>query len=271
MPHVTRGGVRIHYRVVGDGPPLVLHHGASQDLRRWFLCGYVEALRREHQLILIDPRGNGASDKPHDPAAYALSRRVEDVIGVLDDAGVNLATFWGYSDGGRVGFGLAASAPERLRALIVGGHHPYDYRVPGHLRMNGTDPEECVDKLLTAINADPARLSPLGRKILLANDFRALAAAQQDEPSLAGVLPHISVPCLVYAGERDVDFRAIHEGALAVPGARFFSVLNHDHAFAFSASERVLPHVVEFLRHVNRPVAGVGPAPETVGGEATCV
>src|SRR5689334_17189483 len=103
MAFVSRDGVRIHYRVVGDGPPLVLHHGASQDLRRWFLCGYVEALRAEYRLILIDPRGNGASDKPHDPAAYVLAERVRDVIAVLDEVGERDVAFWGYSDGARIG------------------------------------------------------------------------------------------------------------------------------------------------------------------------
>ena len=254
MAYINRDGVRIHYRVVGDGPPLVLHHGASQDLRRWYLCGYVEALRSEYQLILVDPRGNGASDKPHEPAAYALRRRAEDVVGVLEDVGVRAAAFWGYSDGGRVGFGLAKYAPEYLTALVVGGHHPYEYRVPEHLRMNGHDPEDCVDKLLTAIKADPARLPPLGRKVLLANDFLALAAAQQDEPSLEDVLPQMRMPCLLYGGERDVDYQAIREGARLIPGADFFSLPDLDHAFTFSASPLVLPHVVEFLRRVNQPV-----------------
>lgn len=263
MPHVTRDGVRIHYRVVGEGPPVVLHHGASQDLRRWFLCGYVEALRSDYRLILVDPRGNGASDKPHDPAAYGLRNRVHDVIAVLDDVGVSAATFWGYSDGARVGFGLAKHVPQRLTALVIGGHHPYEYRVPEHLRMNGNDPEECVDKLLTAINADPARLSPLGRKILLTNDFRALAAAQQDEPSLADMLPGITMPCLVYGGERDVDYPAIVEGARSIPGAGFFSLPDHDHAFAFSASDQVLPRVVEFFRRVN--ATWVSPAHASLG------
>ena len=253
MAFVSRDGVRIHYRVVGDGPPLVLHHGASQDLRRWFLCGYVEALRTEYQLILIDPRGNGASDKPHDPAAYVLAERVRDVVAVLDEVGVEDAAFWGYSDGARIGLGVAKHAPGRLRALVMGGHHPFEYRVPPHLRMNGHDPEDCVDKLLVAIQADPSRLTPLGRQILLKNDFVALAAAQQDEPSLEDLLPEIRMPCLVYGGERDVDFEAIQRGACAIPDVTFFSLSDLDHAFAFSTSDRVLPHVTAFLRRVDVP------------------
>ena len=66
-------GVRIHYELEGDGPALVLHHGFSGSLRHWYMNGYVEALRRTYRLILVDARGHGESDKPHDPASYALA------------------------------------------------------------------------------------------------------------------------------------------------------------------------------------------------------
>jgi pimeloyl-ACP methyl ester carboxylesterase len=61
--------------------------------------GYVEALRPDYQLILVDARGHGASDKPHEPAAYALSLRVSDIVAVLDALHLSTAHFWGYSMG----------------------------------------------------------------------------------------------------------------------------------------------------------------------------
>src|SRR4051812_9895736 len=75
MPYVTNDGVRIHYAVEGDGPPLLLHHGFTIDLTAWYAWGYVDALKEEYRLILIDARGHGASDKPHDPAAYEMDLR----------------------------------------------------------------------------------------------------------------------------------------------------------------------------------------------------
>jgi pimeloyl-ACP methyl ester carboxylesterase len=76
MPNATNVGIRIHYEVVGSGPPLVLHHGSFASGADWRDLGYADVLKHENQLILIDARGHGASDKPHNPAAYDLALRV---------------------------------------------------------------------------------------------------------------------------------------------------------------------------------------------------
>src|SRR5215471_13174551 len=105
MPYADNDGVRIHYQVEGEGPPLVLQHGFSESVVDWYEAGYVDALRSDYRLILIDARGHGASDKPHDPDAYELERRVADVVAVLDGLAIGKAVFWGYSMGGWIGFG----------------------------------------------------------------------------------------------------------------------------------------------------------------------
>jgi pimeloyl-ACP methyl ester carboxylesterase len=84
MPYATNQNVRIHDQGEGEGPPLVLQHGFSNSLESWYDAGYVHALRPDYRLILIDARGHGASDKPHDPDAYALQRRAGDIVAVLD-------------------------------------------------------------------------------------------------------------------------------------------------------------------------------------------
>ena len=126
MPYADNDGTQIHYHVEGNGPPLVLHHGFTSSLKNWYAYGYVEPLKADYQLILIDARGHGESDKPHDPAHYDLRLRVNDVVSVLDDLGVDKAHYLGYSMGGRIGFGIAIHAPERLNSLIIGGMHPYE-------------------------------------------------------------------------------------------------------------------------------------------------
>ena len=100
MPYADNGSVRIHYQVEGEGPALVLQHGFTESLVDWYECGYVESLRPDYRLILIDARGHGASDKPHDPDAYVLNRRVADVVAVLDALDIRKALFWGYSMAG---------------------------------------------------------------------------------------------------------------------------------------------------------------------------
>ena len=125
MPYARNEGVRIHYEVEGEGPPLVLQHGFSESVVDWYETGYVKALKPDYRLILIDARGHGDSDKPHDPEAYLLNRRVGDVTAVLDAIDIATAVYWGYSMGGWIGFGMANYAKERVRALVIGGQHPY--------------------------------------------------------------------------------------------------------------------------------------------------
>ena len=59
MPYVTNEGIRIHYEVDGDGPPLVLQHGFTQKVKSWEMAGYVDALKPLYRLIRVDARGHG--------------------------------------------------------------------------------------------------------------------------------------------------------------------------------------------------------------------
>jgi pimeloyl-ACP methyl ester carboxylesterase len=121
VANAVNSGLRIHYRVVGAGAPLVLQHGLSDSIESWHEYGYVDGLERDRTLILIDARGHGQSDKPHDPDAYARTELVADVVAVLDDLGIERAAFYGHSMGGHIGFDVARYAPNRLSALVVSG------------------------------------------------------------------------------------------------------------------------------------------------------
>src|SRR4051794_27934493 len=98
MPYATNDGVRIHYHLDGnpDGPPLVVQNWYSGSLEDWGALGYAAALGATHRLILIDARGHGHSDKPHDSDAYRAASRAADVVAVLDDLGLDQAHFFGY-------------------------------------------------------------------------------------------------------------------------------------------------------------------------------
>src|SRR5687768_5829287 len=76
---VSRDGTQIVYWASGDGPPLVLVHGAPADHTRWRpLLPYLEHHVTVHAM---DRRGRGGSG---DAAAYGLEREYEDVAAVID-------------------------------------------------------------------------------------------------------------------------------------------------------------------------------------------
>jgi len=123
MPYVQNDQIRIHYHVEGRGPALVLQHGLLGSLEDWHSFGYVTGLEDSYRLILIDQRGHGHSDKPYDSASYSLEQNTADVIAVLDDLKIPRASYFGYSMGGWIGFGVAKYASERFDSIIIGAAH----------------------------------------------------------------------------------------------------------------------------------------------------
>ena len=75
MPYVDNQGLQIHYHVDGEGPALVVLHWLTGNLKEWYdsSISYIPELKKRNKLILIDARGHGASDKPHDPKSYDTS------------------------------------------------------------------------------------------------------------------------------------------------------------------------------------------------------
>lgn len=248
MPYATNQGVRVHYRVEGEGPPLALQHGFTWNMESWSRHGYVEALRPHYRLVLVDARGHGASDKPHDSPAYALSLRVGDVVAVLDALGIRTAHFWGYSMGGWIGFGLAKYAPERIRGLIIGGAHPYERRLASSARLDGADPQAFVTALLKRLGVDFATLPAEKQAEFFDNDFLALAAAQGDRPSLEDILPTLRMPCFLYSGDADGVLSDMQKCIQQMPRVSFVSFPGLNHPEAFYRADVVLPPVMNFLR-----------------------
>jgi pimeloyl-ACP methyl ester carboxylesterase len=250
MPFADNQEVRIHYEVEGDGPPLVLQHGFSDSLQTWYDLGYVDSLKPDYRLILVDARGHGASDKPHDPEACRPECYAGDVVAVLADLEISRAHFFGYSMGGWIAFAMAQYAPEHVHALIIGGANP-NPPVP---------PDPMLQALQQAgVEAIPALwgvpLQPSLKARLLANDAQALIANRIQRlatPSFAEVIPRMTMPCLVYAGEADPVYSANKEFVARMPNATFFSLPDLNHPEAFFRSDLVLPHVRQFLQTLNR-------------------
>jgi len=251
MPYADNQGVHIHYRVEGAGPPLVLQHGFTQSIEEWVKFGYVAGLEADYRVILVDARGHGQSDKPHEPAAYPIESRAADVVAVLDTLGVTKAHYWGYSMGGWIGFGLAQLAPERIDRLVIGGQHAYAQSSEGLRQMVRTGIADGNDAFVAAaekrwgFKATPEIRERLGRA-----DLQAYVAMAQDRPSLEAMLPGMRMPCCLYGGETDPNCEPAKSASRVIPGARFFSLPGLSHAAAFQRSDLVLPRVVPFLRDI---------------------
>jgi pimeloyl-ACP methyl ester carboxylesterase len=118
MARVTVDGVVISYEVAGEGRPVLLLHGFPDTGACW--RHQVPALvSAGFQVVVPDLRGYGDSDKPSDVAAYSFPFLAGDVLGVLDDLGIQRAHVVGHDWGAALGWVLASLVADRVDQLAV--------------------------------------------------------------------------------------------------------------------------------------------------------
>jgi len=224
-----------------------MHHGTFGSGADWIDCGYVDALKADYQVILLDSRGHGQSDKPHDPRAYDLALRASDVLAVMDELGIQTADYFGYSLGGWIGFGLAKYAPERFRSFIFVASHPYAENMQPFRDLMPKD-RDALSGILDRVFGN--RLTPAMRTRLLANDLNALRILTQDRESNAAVMASMIMPCLLIVGELDPRLVQVRQCVSELSNATFFSLPGYDHAALAVCGELVIPHLKTFLAKV---------------------
>ena len=117
---IERDGVRTYWERYGEGqesvlflPPWSLVHS-----RCWkFQLPY---FARNFRVLTFDGRGNGRSDRPLDPAAYAEAEYAADALAVLDATDTDRAAIVGFSLSGQRGVMLAADHAAKLRKPAAG-------------------------------------------------------------------------------------------------------------------------------------------------------
>jgi alpha/beta hydrolase fold len=114
-------GVKIAYFVQGKGEPVVLIHGwlSSAEIN-WTLPGTIALLAKDYQVIALDMRGHGLSDKPAKEEDYG-PELVEDVVRLLNRLKIKKAHIVGYSMGGIIAANFIVKHPDRVRSGVLGG------------------------------------------------------------------------------------------------------------------------------------------------------
>jgi pimeloyl-ACP methyl ester carboxylesterase len=262
MAFVSSDGVRIHYEVSGAGEPLLLHHGFTSSLMAWRSYGHEATLARDYQVISLDARGHGESDKLYEPALYASDLMARDVLAVLDELGIERTHFWGHSMGARIGFKLAEIAPERFISFVFSGNGVFE--VPaGRPSLGGgfrgailTGIEQGTAAYVDALDKVIGPLSDGWRAAQMQNDLRALLARsdmrEPATPELSEALRRLAVPCLLMAGSLDPVYESAQQTAEIIPGARFVTLEGVGHAAPTSRPDLSVPPVQAFLAAVRQ-------------------
>ena len=127
MPIANINNADLWYEVLGQGAPLLLHHGYTASRVNWMPVA--ERLKDRYQIILMECRGTGESQ--HTQSGYDIAQYALDVVGLLDHLALARVAFAGHSMGGGIGFQLGVHHSERLSKLILkaaipsGGIGPY--------------------------------------------------------------------------------------------------------------------------------------------------
>jgi pimeloyl-ACP methyl ester carboxylesterase len=113
--YVDSGELTLHAVIGGEGPPLLLVHGWPETWYAWRLL--MPALAEEFEVIAVDQRGIGLSDKP--PEGYDTGTLANDLVAVMDVLGHRQFAMYGTDTGMPIAYALAADHPERLERLVV--------------------------------------------------------------------------------------------------------------------------------------------------------
>jgi proline iminopeptidase len=116
---VDAHGVMIYYKILGRGEPLMIVHGGPGASHDYFLP-YLLPLARHNELIFIDERGSGRSQKLEDASGYTVENMVEDVEAVRQALGLGKISLLGHSYGGCLAQAYAFKYQRNLSHLILG-------------------------------------------------------------------------------------------------------------------------------------------------------
>jgi len=112
---VRVGDIELHYETYGSGEPILLLHGLGSSTLDWE--PQIAAFSQHYQVVAVDFRGHGQSDKPAGP--YSIAGFAADIAALISQLGLGPMDVVGISMGGMVAFQLAVDAPEHVRSLVI--------------------------------------------------------------------------------------------------------------------------------------------------------
>jgi len=264
----------VAYAMVGDADPaLVIIPGfishieigwEQPEIRRMLLV-----LARRFRIVVFDRRGAGLSERLFRNANAQSA--AQDVLTILDHAGVQRAWLFGSSEGGPIALHLAATHPERVMALVLFGamaRGSWSATHPWALRREAYD--VWIERLLASWGG-PADLATFASsrqhdpalRLWWARMLRHAASPSSIRTTLAGLrdvdvcdlLPRVRAPTLVLHRRDDCAVRAEWGRYLAgaIPGAVHVPLDGADHFWWCGDTERVLAEIDRFAQRVAAP------------------
>ena len=241
-------GVRIAYRRVGSGPPLLVLNGFAATIADWD-PSFIDGLASSNEVILVDHRGMGGSTDDGKP--FDITQLADDAARAMETLGFHSTSVLGWSMGGFVAQTLALRHPDRINKLILLSTDPggadtdlASAAVWSQLIDTSGTPQEQARRLLfllfpnavaesfyrqfgDIVAAARTRLSPE----LVRRQAAAMDAWHRN--GLRNQLRRINAPALIATGIEDVVIPPSNALKLlnAIPGAWLAQFPGSGHAF----------------------------------------
>jgi pimeloyl-ACP methyl ester carboxylesterase len=174
---IETGGARLHVRVGGSGPAVLLLHGFGDTGDMW--APVAKLLVKDHTVVVPDLRGMGLSSHPE--GGYDKKTQARDIAAVMDSLKIDKAALVTHDIGNMVGYALAAQFPDRVtRWMVIDaplpgiGHWDEIIRSPQlwHFNFRGPDVERLVkgreriylDRFYNELSANPKAIDEATRR-----------------------------------------------------------------------------------------------------------
>jgi pimeloyl-ACP methyl ester carboxylesterase len=223
---IATNGTKLHVRVGGSGPAVLLLHGYGETGDMWIPLA--KDLARDRAVVVPDLRGMGLSAKP--AGGYDKKTQAGDIAGILDALKIKRAALVTHDIGNMVGYAFAAVHRDRVTCFV-----PIDAPLPGvgpweeilknpllwHFRFGGPDMERLVagreriylDRFWNEFSATPSRFSEAARRHYaklyarpgaMHAGFAQFAAFDQDAIDNKSFLAagKLEIPVLALGGEK---------------------------------------------------------------------
>ncbi len=279
MTDVLVNGIRLHYRVYGEGTPLVLAHGFGATLDMW--ADQIGPFSEKYRLVVYDSRGHGRTEAPRDWSSYTLDDYVEDQRQLMDHLGIETAYVGGLSMGGMIALQFGLTHPERVRALLLCDTSASNRDLHGR-RTDAPDGgfgaavQRVVFRQVIPLGFAFARYLPLGAlpqvrkapegvksyvrnlRTHTALGLRGGWHAIVEREDLEERLDEIRVPTLIVVGDQDRMLAPSRRMQGRIRGCRFVLIKGSPHGTADWRPEAFNKAVLDFLGDVEagRPVEG---------------
>ena len=253
MATLDRDGVTLYYETHGSGPALLLTHGYSATSQMW--RSQIDALSRDHTLILWDMRGHGQSDSPEDDAQYSEAHTTQDMAALLDHLGFSTGVIGGLSLGGYMSLAFYADYRERVDGLLIIDTGPGFKKDSARDAWNQT----AIDRAVAierdgaaALEGRSAEQATSEHKNVAGLAWAARGLLTQHTPRVIESLPGIEVPSIVVVGADDEPFRvATDYMAAKIPGAQKVVIPDAGHAANMDQPEVFNEAITGFLKANN--------------------